>query len=128
MYRLPQEYVLVIFWDPHCGHCKKELPHIYTAYRDTLRPMGIEVYAVAKATDSTLMADWKKFIVENGLDWVNAGLTWHVYTEAKQNASKHHDRESQLRRCVGHIQHAAVLPAGRGPEDRGQATEPRPGG
>lgn len=89
MYRLPQEYVLVIFWDPHCGHCKKELPHIYTAYRDTLRPMGIEVYAVAKATDSTLMADWKKFIVENGLDWVNAGLTWHVYTEAKQNASKY---------------------------------------
>jgi hypothetical protein len=51
--------------------------------------MGIEVYAVAKATDSTLMADWKKFIVENGLDWVNAGLTWHVYTEAKQNASKY---------------------------------------
>ena len=45
--------------------------------------------AVAKATDSTLMADWKKFIVENGLDWVNAGLTWHVYTEAKQNASKY---------------------------------------
>ena len=24
-YDLPQEYVVIIFWDPHCGHCKKEL-------------------------------------------------------------------------------------------------------
>ena len=89
MYRIPHEYVLVIFWDPHCGHCKKTLPGIYTAYKDSLRPLDVEVYAVAKATDSVLFSDWKEFIIENKLDWINAGLTWHVYTDAKQNPSKY---------------------------------------
>ncbi len=89
MYRIPHEYVLVIFWDPHCGHCKKTLPGIYTAYVDSLRPLDVEVYAVAKATDSTLLADWKEFIIEHKMDWLNTGLTWHVYTDAKQNPSKY---------------------------------------
>lgn len=88
MYRIPHEYVLVVFWDPHCGHCKKTLPDIYTQYKEKLRPIDVEVYAVAKATDSTLFADWKKYLKENGMDWVNVGLTWHVYTEAKKNPNK----------------------------------------
>lgn len=83
MHTLPNDYVLVIFWDPHCGHCKQELPGIYEAYKEKLKPAGIEVYAVAKATDSVLFADWKKFIREKDLRWINVGLTWHVYTEAR---------------------------------------------
>ncbi len=92
MHRLPHEYVLVIFWDPHCGHCKKTLPDIYTQYVELLRPLDVEVYSVAKATDSTLFHDWKEFIIENKMDWVNVGLTWHMYTDAKQspaNAAKY---------------------------------------
>lgn len=89
MYRVPQEYVLVVFWDPHCGHCKKTLPDLYKQYKEKLRPINVEVYAVAKATDSTLFADWKSFIRENCPDWVNVGLTWHVYSDAKQNPSKY---------------------------------------
>ena len=88
-HKLPNDYLLVVFWDPHCGHCKKELPAIYSAYRDTLRPMGIEVMAVAKATDSTLFKDWKAFIRENHLDWVNVGLTPAVYAEAKADPLKY---------------------------------------
>lgn len=88
MHQLPNEYVLAIFWDPHCGHCKKVLPDLYTQYKEKLRPLDVEVYAVAKATDSVLFNDWKAYIKENGMDWVNAGLTWHVYTEAKKNPSK----------------------------------------
>ncbi len=84
MHKLPNDYVLVIFWDPHCGHCKKTLPGIHEEYKEKLRPLGVEVFSVAKATDSTLFNDWKKFIRENKLDWVNAGLTWHVYEGAKK--------------------------------------------
>lgn len=89
MYRVPHEYVLVIFWDPHCGHCKKTLPGIYEAYKDSLRPLDVEVFAVAKATDSVLFHDWKEFIVEHKMDWLNVGLTWHVYTEAKKDPNKY---------------------------------------
>ncbi len=89
MYTLPNEYVLVVFWDPHCGHCKKTLPDLYLQYKEKLRPLDVEVYSVAKATDSVLFADWKAFIRENHMDWVNVGLTWHVYDDAKKAPSKY---------------------------------------
>jgi len=84
-YDLPQEYILIVFWDPHCGHCKEELPKIHAVYKEKLKALGVEVFAVSKAVDSTMMADWKKFIREKDLDWVNVGLTWHVFEEAKKN-------------------------------------------
>ena len=32
-----------------------------------------------------LMRDWKKFIHDKGLDWVNVGLTPTVFTEARKD-------------------------------------------
>lgn len=93
---LPQEYVVIIFWDPHCGHCKKEMPEIHKVYEEKLRAMGIEVYAVAKATDEALFKDWKKFIRENNLDWVNVGLTKNIFEEAKKDARKFIPRYTTL--------------------------------
>ncbi|HRO39291.1 MAG TPA: DUF5106 domain-containing protein [Flavobacteriales bacterium] len=83
MYKMPERYVFIIFWDPHCGHCKKVLPTIHEDWKAKLKPLGVGVYAVAKATDSTLFNDWKAFIKTNDLDWTNVGLTWHVFKEAK---------------------------------------------
>ena len=88
-YNLPQEYVVIIFWDPSCGHCKKELPGIHKEYVEKLRPMGVEVFAVAKAVDDALFKDWKKFIRENGLDWINVALTKTVFEEAKKDPRKY---------------------------------------
>ncbi len=82
-YTMPEKYVLLIFWDPHCGHCKKVLPQIHADWEAKLKPLDVGVFAVAKATDSTLFHDWKAFIRANHLDWTNVGLTWHVYNEAK---------------------------------------------
>ena len=89
MYKMPSEYVLVVFWDPHCGHCKKTLPDLYKQYQEKLKPIGVEVFSVAKATDSTLFADWKAFIRDNKMYWTNVGLTWHVYADAKKNSGKY---------------------------------------
>jgi thiol-disulfide isomerase/thioredoxin len=88
MHRMPSEFVLIVFWDPHCGHCKKTLPDLYQQYKEKLKPIGVEVYSVAKATDSTLFADWKAFIREHDMQWTNVGLTWHVFAEARKNSSK----------------------------------------
>lgn len=82
---LPQDYVVIVFWDPHCGHCKEELPGMHKVYTEKLKPMGIEVFAVAKAVDESLMRDWKKFIREKKLDWVNVGLTKTVFENAKKD-------------------------------------------
>lgn len=88
MYNMPDEYVLIIFWDPHCGHCKKVLPKMHTDWKEKLKPLGVGVYAVASASDSVLFNDWKKFIIANNLDWVNVGRTWHVFEEAKKASWK----------------------------------------
>lgn len=82
---LPQDFVVIVFWDPHCGHCKEELPGMHKVYTEKLKPMGIEVFAVAKAVDESLMRDWKKFIREKKLDWVNVGLTKTVFENAKKD-------------------------------------------
>ena len=87
-YDLPQDFVVVIFWDPHCGHCKTEMPEIHKVYTEKLKGMGIEVFAVAKATDDALFKDWKKFIQEKGLDWVNVGLTKNIFEEARKDPRK----------------------------------------
>jgi thiol-disulfide isomerase/thioredoxin len=87
-YDLPQDFVVVIFWDPHCGHCKTEMPEIHKVYTEKLKGMGIEVFAVAKATDEALFKDWKKFIQEKGLDWVNVGLTKNIFEEARKDPRK----------------------------------------
>ena len=86
---LPQEYVVIIFWDPHCGHCKKELPEMARIYKEEMKALDIEVFCVAKAIDDVLMKDWKAFIRENDLDWVNVGLTKTVYEEAKKDPRKY---------------------------------------
>jgi len=87
-YDLPNDFVVIIFWDPHCGHCKKEIPEIHKVYKEKLKGMGIEVFSVAKATDEGLFKDWKKFIRENNLDWINVALTKNIFEEAKKDARK----------------------------------------
>jgi thiol-disulfide isomerase/thioredoxin len=88
MHDLPNEYILLVFWDPHCGVCKKELPKIKEVYDAQLKAMDVEVFTVAKAVDESLLKDWKKFIREKELDWVNVGLGKHVYEEAKKDPRK----------------------------------------
>ncbi|MDQ3111899.1 MAG: DUF5106 domain-containing protein [Bacteroidota bacterium] len=63
------KYTVVIFWEPTCSHCKKEIPVLKTYY-DSLRKAGIsfEVYAIVADMD---MKGWKKYIKENKLKWVN---------------------------------------------------------
>lgn len=83
LHHMPEEYVVLAFWESSCGHCKKEIPELHTVWKERLKAMDVAVYAVCKATDSTTMVHWKEFIVEHQLDWVNVGLTWNVYREAK---------------------------------------------
>jgi len=62
------KYTIVIFWDYSCGHCKKDVPALSELYKSKLKKMGVEVFAVE--TDDGVN-DWKKFIREHNLNWVN---------------------------------------------------------
>lgn len=87
LHAMPQECLVVVFWSPHCSHCKQALPAFHEKYVSELLPLNVGVYAVAEARDSTLFADWKKFIRTNKLDWVNVGLPFHVYQQWTRDPS-----------------------------------------
>ncbi|MFZ1687780.1 MAG: TlpA disulfide reductase family protein [Flavobacteriales bacterium] len=89
LHQMPEEYVVLVFWESTCGHCKKEIPELHKVWKERMQAMDVGVYAVCKATDSTMMVHWKDFIVEHDLDWVNVGLTWNVYREAKAEPYKY---------------------------------------
>ena len=68
MHSIEAPFTILFFYDPDCGHCKKETPLV----RETLEKYmdrGVQVYAVCTEFDDEM---WKEFIVEFGVqDWIN---------------------------------------------------------
>ena len=83
-YEIDAEYTVLYFWDPNCGHCKKVTPKLQTLYDEKFKEYGVEIYAVGKATGSDFEA-WKKFIRDNGLTFINVGLTKNIYNDAMKD-------------------------------------------
>ncbi len=73
LYALTNEYTLLVFWDPTCGHCKETLPRIDSIYRAKWAKLNIGIYAIAKETEGDKKM-WTDFIQQNQLQ----GWT-HVY-------------------------------------------------
>ncbi|MCF0205827.1 MAG: redoxin domain-containing protein [Bacteroidales bacterium] len=65
------DYTVLIFWEPSCGHCKKEVPKLLTEFNDTLKDLGVKVFAIYTQYDKK---EWSDFIVDKGLNvngWIN---------------------------------------------------------
>ncbi len=63
------KYTLVIFWDPTCGHCTKEIPQIDSLYKAVLKKKGVTIYSVRTEGEEKV---WQEFIRKNKLeDWIN---------------------------------------------------------
>lgn len=59
------KYTLLVFYDPDCGHCQKEIPILDSVYRAELKEKGVRVFAFNVEVDEE---KWKKFIEKNKLD------------------------------------------------------------
>ncbi len=68
LYNVKANYTIVVFWDHGCGHCKKEIPKLAEVYKTKLKDKGVKVYAIETEDKPE---DWKKFIREHKLDWIN---------------------------------------------------------
>lgn len=70
LYQSPTPYTLLVFWEPACGHCKKEIPALYTQIFEPSKPSQLTIYAIYTMTDKK---EWTAFIAEHQLNgWVNA--------------------------------------------------------
>ena len=74
LYNIEAQYTILIFWEPNCGHCKKEIPKLYKMY-DDLKKNDIEVMAFYTQNDKKL---WLKFIEAHNIDdWINVFDEFH---------------------------------------------------
>ncbi len=64
------EYVVLVFWAPDCGHCKKAIPKM-TEFYEVYKKTGVEVVAFCTKTTSKVKDCWE-FLDENDLyQWIN---------------------------------------------------------
>ncbi|NMM46943.1 TlpA family protein disulfide reductase [Marinigracilibium pacificum] len=69
LYNLNNKYTVIYFFDPDCGHCKKETPVLVDFFNTTQFDVG--VFAVSTDTSLTKMSDYIKemkinFVTVNG--------------------------------------------------------------
>ncbi|TXB66042.1 redoxin domain-containing protein [Vicingus serpentipes] len=79
LHKLEADYTILVFWDPECGHCKKELPKM-AEYYETIRDQNILVYAVSSDHNDA----WKKFIRDNKMDFINVAVPQEVYKDQQK--------------------------------------------
>lgn len=66
LYDVKAKYTVVVFWDPNCGHCKKEMPKLQEFYKENKGE--VEVFAVSTEFDNK---DWPAYIKEQGYTWID---------------------------------------------------------
>lgn len=64
---IKKDFVILLFWEPDCGHCKEAVPKLRDYYEKN-KDKSIEVFAVCTQPDRE---KWEKFIQENKLYWIN---------------------------------------------------------
>ncbi|HLF34583.1 MAG TPA: thioredoxin-like domain-containing protein [Cyclobacteriaceae bacterium] len=65
---LRSRFIILYFYDPDCGHCKKVTPELYNLYNSKLKEKNVGVWAACIVTD---VKKWKNYIRTNHLDWLN---------------------------------------------------------
>jgi thiol-disulfide isomerase/thioredoxin len=77
MYDVKNQFTILAFWDPDCGHCKKEIPKLHEIYRK-MKSDGIDVEVYSPGIfDIDEMKKWTDFINEHKLDWINVCDPYH---------------------------------------------------
>jgi len=72
------KYLVVVFWEADCGHCKKAIPELYSIYEKSLKNMGAKVLSISTLFGEDGKVKWVDFVNEHGLyDWMNA---WNPYS------------------------------------------------
>lgn len=67
LYGIDSDYIVMYFYDPDCGHCKKKTPIMIEAYHN-LKGENVEFLGINITTNNDR---WKEYINEVGLDWTN---------------------------------------------------------
>ncbi len=73
---IKNKYLLVYFYDPDCGHCKKVTPKLVEFYKNYEGDLA--VYAVSGNNDNK----WLKFVKKNEMPFFNVSIPQKAYEDA----------------------------------------------
>lgn len=69
LYETKAPYILLLFWEPNCGHCKKQVPLAKKEIFERFGPHGLKVFSVNTHTNKK---EWEEYIEKNELfDFIN---------------------------------------------------------
>ena len=72
------EFLVLVFWEADCGHCKTAIPNLYEIYEKKLKETGVKVLAVSTLFGEEGKVKWIDFINSHKLyAWMNA---WNPYS------------------------------------------------
>lgn len=77
LHSIKAKFLVVVFWEADCGHCKKILPELYTLYQQKLKDKGVQVLCLHMISSIEGKRKWINFVNEHSTyDWINA---WSPY-------------------------------------------------
>ena len=80
------DFTILVFWDPDCGHCKKEVPKINDIYLKLRDSINLKVVGVGGLLE---MDKWKTFIREKELnDWIHISDNPEIHNNAYNYLNK----------------------------------------
>ncbi|MEI6883280.1 MAG: thioredoxin-like domain-containing protein [Bacteroidota bacterium] len=68
MYNVNAKTLIILFWDPECGHCEQEVPKLKALYDKDKGKYGLEIFSVC--SDSS-MVKMKNYIRKKNMSWIN---------------------------------------------------------
>ncbi len=68
MHNITADFLLLLFWDPDCGHCEKEIPILKEFYDQNKVKYGFEIFSVCSDTS---MVKWKNSVKKKKMTWIN---------------------------------------------------------
>jgi thiol-disulfide isomerase/thioredoxin len=76
LYNTKADYLILVFWDVDCGHCKTEIPKLLEEYHALQKEKyDIKVFSVYTQHE---YAKYRQYIIDNKLDWINVYDGVHV--------------------------------------------------
>jgi peroxiredoxin len=77
LHKVDAKYTVLVFWDPDCGHCIKELPKLSHAVDSIKKTIDVKVFSVS----SNHNKEWKTFINKNNIDFINVAVPVEAYSD-----------------------------------------------
>jgi peroxiredoxin len=81
LYAIKNKYTVVFFFDPDCGHCRKDTPKLVEFYNKNKTKLDVEIFAVS--ADSS-MSKLKKFIAEFKTAWTTVNFYYSAVGHYQQ--------------------------------------------